>query len=142
MTNADVNIQPAADVSPVTIPDDIKQKIRNAWIAGCISGSLTLLLTLLAIFGKSFFYFSAWELIDVALVFGLVFGIYRKSRTCAVLMLVYFISAKIFIMSETGKPSGIPLALVFVYFYWQGVVGTFAYHKIKRMAAHAPVGQA
>src|SRR3546814_16318433 len=38
--------------------------------------------------------FSAWELFDVALILGLAFGIYKKSRTCAVLMLAYFIVAK------------------------------------------------
>ena len=142
MTSSDADVLRIAEPSPFAIPDDINKKIRNAWIAGCISGGMTLLLALLAISGKSILFFSAWELIDVALVFGLVFGIYRKSRTCAVLMLLYFISAKIFIISQTGKPSGIPLALVFIYFYWQGVSGTFAYHRLKGLAAQAPAGPA
>lgn len=116
----------------VSIPADVLKQIKQAWIAGVISGAITLGVTLLAIFGKSILGFGPWELLDVALVFGLAFGIYKKSRTCAVLMLVYFIAAKILIMMETGKLHGSIMSLVFIYFYWQGISGTFAYHRLLR----------
>jgi hypothetical protein len=35
-------------------------------------------------------------------------------------------------MMETGKPNGVFLGLIFVYFYFQGIQGTFAYHKLKK----------
>jgi serine/threonine-protein kinase len=142
MTSSDAELPPVAESSQFTVPDDIAKKIKHAWIAGCISGGITLAFTLLAISGTSILFSSAWELVDVALIFGLAFGISRKSRTCAILMLVYFISAKIFIMSETGKPSGILLAIVFIYYYWQGVSGTFAYHKLKQTGTIAKAEQA
>lgn len=111
------------------ISPDILKKIKNAWIAGLFSGSVTLVVALLAISGNDIFGASAWLFIDVALIFGLTFGIYKKSRTCAILMLIYFIFSKIIVMVEDGKPSGLPVALVIIYFYWHGIVGTFQYHK-------------
>ncbi|SRR5712692_487560 len=119
-----------------TIPMEVLKKIRNAWIAGVISGCLTLVVTLVAMGGTSILGYSAWELVDVALVFGLTFGIYKKSRTCAILMLVYFAYSKFILLVENpGKTSGIVMAVIFIYFYALGVVGTFQYHKLAR--AHA-----
>lgn len=114
------------------VPEELLKKIKHAWIAALISGTITLVVTLLAISGQSILGFSAWELIDVAIIFSLAFGIFKKSRTCAVLMLTYFIISKIILMMEQGKPTGIVMALVFIYFYWQGVTATFAYHKLKK----------
>jgi serine/threonine-protein kinase len=113
------------------VPEEILKKIKNAWVAALVSATFTLVLTLIAISGTSVLGFSAWEFLDVGLILGLALGIYKKSRTCAVLMLVYFVISKIILMVEAGKPNGIILGLVFIYYYWQGVVGTFAYHKIK-----------
>jgi hypothetical protein len=124
---------PAAQIADPTleIPEDIRKKIKNAWVAAVISGSITLVVTLVAMSGTDILGFSAWELVDVGLIFLLAFGIYQRSRACAVAMLAYFVLSKIFIMVESGRPSGIPLAIVFIYFFWQGVSGTFAYHKLK-----------
>ena len=116
-------------IATLVIPDEVLKKIKHAWVAATISGGFTLVLTLLAMYGNSILGFSAWELIDVALIFVLAFGIYKKSRTCAVLMLVYFILAKILIMYETGKPTGIIMSIVFIYYFSMGVSGTFDYHK-------------
>lgn len=117
-------------VSIRDVPEEILKKIKHAWVAAVVSGCITLVATLVAMSGTDILGFSAWELIDVALIFGLAFGIYRKSRTCAVIMFVYFIASKILITMQTGRPSGIPLALVFGYCFWQGIAGTFAYHRL------------
>lgn len=134
---------PTAHVADVTpeIPADIRGKIKSAWVAAAISGSITLIVTLIAMSGTEILGFSAWELIDVALVFGLAFGIYKKSRACAVVMLIYFTISKIVVMVESGKPSGVLLSVIFIYYFWQGVSGTFAYHKLKnRKPALAETG--
>lgn len=119
-----------ADPAP-EIPADIARKIKSAWIAGCISGAVTLVVTLIAMSGTAALGFDAWSLLDVAVIFGLAFGIYKKSRVCAVLMLAYFILSKIILMMEAGKPSGLLVALIFAYYYVQGIRGTFAFHKLK-----------
>lgn len=114
------------------VPPNILKKIKHAWIACVISGCITLIYSLLAISGKSILGYSAWELVDTAFVFALAFGIYKKSRTCAVLMLVYFIASKIILIEASGKFTGIFLALIFIYCYVQGVIGTFQYHRFLR----------
>jgi hypothetical protein len=132
MTSPEVALPEVAQDPNAAALEQARKKIKSAWIAACISGTVTLAVTLLAISGTSILNFSAWELIDVALIFGLAFGIYRKSRTCAVLMLVYFVAAKILLMVEAGKPNGLLLAIVFTYYFWQGVSGTFSFHRLKK----------
>jgi len=70
---------------------EAEAQIKLAWQAGIISGTLTLIFVLLSLAGYDFTGFiNASALIDVCLMFGLSFGIYKKSRIAAVLMLVYF----------------------------------------------------
>ena len=136
-------VAPTAPVSEpaIEVPDEILKKIKHGWIAALFSAGVTLVVTIIAMSGTEILGFSAWELFDVALILGLAFGIYKKNRTCAVVMLVYFIASKIFIIAETGKPTGIPMALVFAYFFWQGVSGTFAYHRLKKRQFARAVGR-
>jgi serine/threonine-protein kinase len=110
--------------------EQAEKAIKTAWGAGIISGILTLIVTLVAMAGYSFMDFSAWNLLDVAVITGLTFGIYRKSRTCAVVMLVYFVGSKFLIWSETGSVSGLPMALIFCWFFYQGVRGTFSWRDL------------
>ena len=125
---------PSAEVlMPAVVPDvpeAILKKIRNAWIAGLISAAVTVIFVLIAIAGTSLLGMSAYQFIDVALILGLTFGIYKKSRICAVLMLAYFVWAKVVLIQQGhAKGVGLFMAVVFFYFYLQGVIGTFAYHK-------------
>ena len=124
---------PAAYVADVTpeIPEDIRKKMKGAWVAAAVSGSLTFAITLVAMSGTPILGFSAWELLDVGFIFGLAFGIYKRSRACAVAMLVYFVISKIIFLVESGKPSGVVMSVIFIYYFWQGVSATFAYHKLK-----------
>ena len=133
----------APPVAPVNdprleVPDDILKRIKQGWVAALICAGVTLVVTLFAMFGTVILDFSADELFDVALICGLAYGIYRKSRVCAVLMLIYFIASKIYIMVATGKPSGSVMGVVFAYYFWQAVTGTFAYHKLVRQTTVAP----
>ena len=125
---------PVADAMPPAIEPGVLKKIKHAWVAATISGCITLAFTLLAMSGATTLpiELSAWQLFDVALMFGLAFGIYKRSRACAILMLVYWVASKILIMVELGKPTGLLMGIVFGYFFWQGIVGTFAYHQQRR----------
>jgi len=111
------------------VPEEILKKIRTGWIAGLVSTGFTLLFVLMALAGIKMLGFSAWELVDVALMAGLTFGVYKKSRVCAVLLFIYFIIAKIILIAGSGQSSGIWMALAFIYCYGMGVAGTFQYHK-------------
>lgn len=128
---------PVADIAPA-VPPEIARKIKNAWVAGCISAAITLAVTLIAMSGNAVLGFDAWSLLDVVFILAMTYGIFRKSRVCAVVMLVYFIVSKIILMLEAGKPSGLLTALIFGYYYLQGVMGTLAFHQLrKRQAAEA-----
>jgi hypothetical protein len=110
--------------------DDALRKIKIAWVAGIVSGVITLAVTLLSMSGTRLFGFNAWSFLDVALIFGLTFGIYRKSRVCAVVMLVYFVLSKIYLWTITPSFIGLLVSLIFLFCYAQGVIGTFRYHSI------------
>lgn len=121
--------------APPAVPEEVRKQIKYAWVAASVSGLFTLAFALAAISGTSIYGYTGWELVDAALVFGLAFGIYKKSRICAVATFAYFIGAKIYMMVDAGQPNGIVLAMVFAFFYYQGVMGTVAYHKFVRSHA-------
>jgi len=111
-----------------------EKHIKRAWIIGIISGSLTLLLLLMASLGNDMLQgmgLDLWSLLDVALVFGLTYGIYRKSRICAIVLFSYFILSKIYTMVEMGQLGSLAISALFLYFLFQGIRGTWAYHKLQ-----------
>ena len=73
---------------------------------------------------------NGFALLDVVLIFALAFGISRKSRACAVAMLIYFVASKIIMMVQTGHPSNVVGLILFGWLFLQGVKGTFAYHEL------------
>ena len=127
-----------SDYQELEISDKVLRKIKNAWIAALIYGTLTLIFAVIAVNGSDATAFiSARSLIrtfvDIFLVFTLAFGIYKNSRIAATFMFVYFITSKIIIMVAMQKFGGGILFgilfLVFLYFFSQGVIGTFQYQK-------------
>lgn len=133
----EAEIPPSEKPSTLRAQDETWEKpIRNAWIAGTISGVLTLLVTLICAAGVDIpgLDFDLWNLFDVLLIFGLTFGIARKNRVCAILMFVYFVGSKLLMWKESGGVSGLPVAVIFGYYFFQGILGTFAYHRTHETA--------
>ena len=104
--------------------------IKDATIAGIITIIVTLMLTLIYASGAGLAHIDLWNIIDLVVLSGLTYGIYRKSRLCAILMPVYYLSVKTVLWVNEGAFIGVPLALIFTYFFWRGVQGTWAYHKL------------
>lgn len=126
---------PKSDVAAaqVEIPAEISKKIKGGWIAAIISGVMTLAIMLIALnTGTLNNLFDIWTSLDVVLIFALAFGIYKKSRFAATFMFLYFLFSKIWIVSETGNTSGLVMGAVFLYFYFQAMVGTYQYHKLTK----------
>ena len=127
-----------SDYQELEISDKVLRKIKNAWIAALIYGTLTLIFAVIAVYGSDATGFINARsfirtFIDLFLIFAFAFGIYKNSRIAATFMFVYFIASKIIIMVATqnfggGILFGI-LFLVFLYFFSQGVIGTFQYQK-------------
>lgn len=111
------------------------RKIAQAYIAAIVSGFITLCYTLISVVvGHSVLGISIMNIIDVFLAFGLAFGIYKKSRECAVIMFIYFALSKVIMFTRLTLPliiSTTIVGLIFAYYYYQGIVGTFAYHRLQ-----------
>ena len=114
------------------VPDEVLRHIRHAWIAGLVAAVFTLVFTLLAMIGTRVGPFSSLQLIDVVLILLLTFGISRKSRVCAVLMFVYFLASKILAIKHGGSLNGVLYGLAFLYYFGQGAMATFDYHRIRK----------
>ena len=117
------------------VPSDVLKKIRHGWIAVLIQAAITLVVIVMSLLGVKLYSDPVWQLVDVLLMCGLAYGIYRKSRICAVAVLVYFVAVKIAVIVQTGRPTGIDIwSAIFAYFYVMAVVGTFTYHKLRRQS--------
>jgi hypothetical protein len=101
--------------------------ITVAWIAAGLSGLLT----------GFFAYQSAAHLnpanfVDAALLLGFAYGIFRKSRICAILWLAYYVIdqiALLTIMHAAVTPDGLAGTAIFVMLCLMGVIGTFAWQR-------------
>jgi hypothetical protein len=97
-------------------------------MAATISAGLTLIFGALAAAGViAAPGFDAWMLIDAAILAGLAYGVWRHSRVCALLLLVYSIANEIYLaLDETAHFS--LLRVVFIYFYFRGTIQLFREH--------------
>jgi hypothetical protein len=118
-----------------------QKKIRNAWIAG-IGFNVIILI------GALYIYLTGEHILAVlvSLVYiyvasGLIFGTYKRSRICVtamfILLTMAFANAMYNMLQEaltTKEPPNdmiiiVPFIVV-LYFIFEGIRGTFAYHKL------------
>jgi hypothetical protein len=94
--------------------------ITCGWVAAVIAGFLTTFCVMTGCLNK-------YYIVDMALLFGLAYGVYRRSRTCAVLLLAYAIASQAMFFSRGRQPSAIALVSAGTFFtaYALGVIGTF-----------------
>ena len=105
---------------------DPRYAIKVAWVTSIVVASIT---TLLVIVGR------VWpetlgtiapmsSLLDVVLVLGLGYGVHRQSRVCAVLLLTYWVIAKVDLMIRlhTGLRTD---AVLIGFIFLMGARGTF-----------------
>jgi serine/threonine-protein kinase len=109
-----------------------ERHIKNAWIVGIISAAATFIFSAIGAYSQTvqFRYgFDTWSLIDVALIAGLTFGIYKKNRFCALSLLIYFVLGKVAAAAYGGKFGHGIGALLFGYFFFRGTIATFQIQK-------------
>jgi len=112
----------------------LHKHIRNAWIAGCISASITLIVSVGSIFFPEITAstgFDAWGIIDALFVAGLSFGIYHENRFCALGLLVYFVIAKIIMALDADNFKIVVQGMIFIYFFFRGTVAAFQLRRYK-----------
>jgi len=111
---------------------EAEDQIKFALQAGIVYGTLTLISVLLSLAGYDFTsWIDASGLIDVCLIFGLSFGIYKKSRIAAVLMLVYLAFNLAWIVIVLKRFPGF-LSWIFLILFLSGVQGTFTSRKLSK----------
>jgi hypothetical protein len=111
----------------------IEKKIKISWIAGLLIGVVILILAVLSVLNIIFFLnvgYTASSFIDVIVVFSLTYGIYRKSRVCAILMLVYVLLNQLYASIQTGQWSMGFLTILLIWIFSDGIRALFEYHKI------------
>jgi serine/threonine-protein kinase len=129
-----MNVQPK-DVPTPHVPLTVLRKIRNAWIAGVIAAAGTLIVGMLTLFIPNAGISYAWQAGEFLFLCSMTFGIYKKSRVCAALMLTYLIVGKLLLwLQGTFDHRSLVPVLVFCYFFAEGVRGTLAYHRIRGSA--------
>lgn len=109
-----------------------EKHIRNAWITGTISAILTFIVSMIGAYSENVrmqYGCDTWTLLDVALIAGLTYGIYRRNRYCALGMLIYYLTCKFIAAASTGKFTGGIMAIIFAYFFFQGTRASFKLHK-------------
>jgi hypothetical protein len=114
--------------------------INGAWLTGLIVGILASINTLIA-FGfsdPSARWGARGVFVQIAVLFGLAYGVKRRNRVCAVLLPVYFISLmlqKYLAWRQSGLvPPGILIDGMALALCLYGMVGAFAYYKLNRGA--------
>lgn len=117
---------------------DLKRANRAINLAcggGVVSGLFTLNDSIIAWFGYSFARAAIFNFLGAILIFGMTFGIYKKNKVCAIILFVYWVASKsvaskVMYVQPKGYLPGIFIAILFGYFFFEGIRGTFAYHKI------------
>lgn len=128
------------DISTVA---DAANATKQAAIAGAISGGLTLILAGFAMAnGGSLLdgFITSWTGLDAAVMLGLAYGVYLKSRASAVGLLAYYLLNQILLRAEMGWDAGLGMSVFFVFFFVQGVRGAFAYHRMTSETEPPPTG--
>jgi serine/threonine-protein kinase len=114
-----------------------QKTIKAAWILGVVKGIGTLCLVIYSTCIETVYGVGFEGLLDVAIPLGLSFGIYRRSRACAVLMVCYdlFSIGAVQVDQAKGVAVNSGFLLVLLYFFFQGARGSFAYHRLTRQEA-------
>ncbi|MEZ4590399.1 MAG: hypothetical protein R3D55_04560 [Chloroflexota bacterium] len=95
-----------------------------------VSILITGMLTLVYASGGSLAMVDWWNWVDMVLMLALTFGLYKKHRASAVTLFVYYVVGKIYVWIIYGVFLGVPIAAVFAYFFFRGIQGVFAYHRL------------
>jgi len=113
------------------------KKIKVAYIMAFISAAITLIFIIISVVGEAVLIgIDAYALIDAAMVIILaVLLLTIKSRVASVILFVHYIASQIIIRIENpgvGGVGSIFMLILFVMAYFNGILGTFSYHKLKK----------
>ena len=120
--------------------NNAEKKIRNAWIASLILivYFLYLMAGMLALINKEGIAKVMIVVLIITIIsFGLTFGIYKKNKICTISMFVcviFFVAIEVLIQSQHLEDLRLFMAVScgMLYYIFEGIRGTFTYHKLKK----------
>ncbi|SRR6266487_6052376 len=113
--------------------------IKYGGIAAMISAAITSVFGIAGLFissdNKDLNYFlDPWILADVVLIVLLGIFVFRKSRVASTLLVIYFVSAKLLMWHDLGRPGGTLMTITFLLYYVTAMRGTYRWHSKYREA--------
>lgn len=130
ITNKNENVENYSEINV-----GVEEKyIKYALIASIISAVVTLVYSFIGTYNETINYkygVDTWGLLDVAIITGLSYGIYKKNRFCTLSMLIYFLVSKFIMFANSGNFIGSALTIVFVICFFRGTVASFRHHKYR-----------
>jgi serine/threonine-protein kinase len=120
---------PSPDAPPQQVARLAKAErmIDLGWSVASLWGVLRIVAALWLLRGSGG-YEAAW-FIDPALILLLAYGLYRRSRVCAALLLVYVVVELWLAFHAAGRPTGLGVALLLEVSFLTGLRGTLLYHR-------------
>ena len=119
---------------------EAKRAIRFGAAAALVSALLTFVVVLAATM-TGMPELAVWNdpanFVDVALLLGLAYGVFRRSRAAGVFLLLYFVASRVLIIAETGNLAGIFVSAIFLYLIGRATWGTFVYRRAQERDEHA-----
>ena len=120
--------------------DDLmaERMVVCGWIAAVVNAALTVvILAIILSQQQTRSLLPLLSLIDVGLLLALAYGIYRRSRVCAIAAFAYFLisTAILFGQGAGTAPAFMGRTLLLTVLYVLGVIGTFVHHARRRQAA-------
>jgi hypothetical protein len=108
-----------------------ERMVACGWIAASAAGVFMIALALMAGFPIGWLY-----VVGAAVLAALAYGIYRRSRICATLVLANHVLgfAGLFTSVSNVPPAELVVTLVLGILYVLGVIGTFVHHARRRPA--------
>jgi hypothetical protein len=113
-----------------------KRAAQGGATAALIVALVTLAFTLYAVYQSPILNLSAWSFADVVIFLAIAFGIWRLSRTAAILGLAFYLAEQA-TQWASSAPKNPVMTVLFILYFTHGIRGTFAIHKLKRSAAQA-----
>jgi len=123
-------------------PAQITRSIRLGWGGAALSAIATLGLTFI-MSRVADTPLIVWAVASAAVTGALGYGVYRRSRTAAVTLLVLFLISRVWFYLQTGSLGSPLLTIIFLYCFVEAVRGTFAHHRaLTRGAVPSDAGAA
>lgn len=121
-------------------PEQAKKHLRNAGLAGCILAALTFLGCAAAALTNQTIDFNRWTSLTISII--LTIWIFKGSRTASTWMFLWYLLQRL-IRFAIFLPSWADIiALVFLYFFFQGARASFALHSINKQGCLPHEGSA